>query len=362
MADPHTSNMTVATTSLPLDHTFLTDMSPDICTWEVGDPVQISASQLSKLIEILHTKVPREIFDQIQDLTLELAICPGYVYFEELSINSLTTKCNGKTIVAARPDLLRLSKSIYRKYQSRFHNDSTFLLGEGPRYSKGPLDALLVDPFLWIRKIHLVLTIDDERIDSFWTPDVRLTDRFGKERWVFKLKKICSLPITELTLDFTSDYKSLRKIGTGTVRLCRPPLHGVQLDLRIINGDEEREKKILEEIHDVQNPASPLVSHYFDCRIKGRILGTAKSEDPTKKKRKRQARERDLCDVKIKIIKYFPGARRILDRVMGCVGPQPRPHTEDACWQVYSSGSLISTHALPIETSSIPMTDKNCRG
>lgn len=56
----------------------------------------------------------------------------------------------------------------------------------------------------------------------------------------------------------------------------------------------------------------PFVSHYWDCRLKGRPPGTAKSEDPNKKKRKRQARERDLCDVKIKITEYFPGARSML--------------------------------------------------
>lgn len=42
--------------------------------------------------------------------------------------------------------------------------------------------------------------------------------------------------------------------------------------------------------------------------MKGRPPGTPKSEDPAKKKRKRNARERDLCDVKIKITEYFPGA------------------------------------------------------
>ncbi|KAI4153428.1 MAG: hypothetical protein LQ341_000556 [Variospora aurantia] len=65
----------------------------------------------------------------------------------------------------------------------------------------------------------------------------------------------------------------------------------------------------------------PFVSHYWDCRMKGRPPGTAKSEDPAKKKRKRQARERDLCDVKIKITEYFPGARRI----MGEDAPAPPP-------------------------------------
>ena len=42
--------------------------------------------------------------------------------------------------------------------------------------------------------------------------------------------------------------------------------------------------------------------------MKGRPPGTPKSNDPNKKKRKRTARERDLCDVKIKITEYLPGA------------------------------------------------------
>lgn len=49
------------------------------------------------------------------------------------------------------------------------------------------------------------------------------------------------------------------------------------------------------------------VSHYWDCRLKGRPPGTPKSEDPNKKKRKRIARERDLCDVKIRITEYPAG-------------------------------------------------------
>jgi hypothetical protein len=52
----------------------------------------------------------------------------------------------------------------------------------------------------------------------------------------------------------------------------------------------------------------PFISHYWDCRLKGRPAGTPKSDDPNKKKRKRVARERDLCDVKIKITEYFPEA------------------------------------------------------
>ena len=58
----------------------------------------------------------------------------------------------------------------------------------------------------------------------------------------------------------------------------------------------------------------PFVSHYWDCRMKGRPPGTPKSEDPAKKKRKRLARERDLCDVKIRITEYFPSASSYVDR------------------------------------------------
>lgn len=60
----------------------------------------------------------------------------------------------------------------------------------------------------------------------------------------------------------------------------------------------------------------PFVSHYWDCRLKGRPPGTPKSNDPTKKKRKRTARERDLCDVKIKITEYFPGSG-VIDTTSG---------------------------------------------
>ncbi|OBS27393.1 hypothetical protein FPOA_01335 [Fusarium poae] len=52
----------------------------------------------------------------------------------------------------------------------------------------------------------------------------------------------------------------------------------------------------------------PFISHYWDCRMKGRPPGTPKSVDPNKKKRKRTARERDLCDVKIKITEHLPSA------------------------------------------------------
>jgi hypothetical protein len=66
----------------------------------------------------------------------------------------------------------------------------------------------------------------------------------------------------------------------------------------------------------------PFISHYYDCRLKGRPAGTPKSDDPNKKKRKRIARERDLCDVKIKITEYLPGATR--DEIANHLSQQPR--------------------------------------
>lgn len=42
--------------------------------------------------------------------------------------------------------------------------------------------------------------------------------------------------------------------------------------------------------------------------MKGRPPGTPKTEDPNKRRRRRSARERDLCDVKIKLTEYFPSS------------------------------------------------------
>lgn len=73
------------------------------------------------------------------------------------------------------------------------------------------------------------------------------------------------------------------------------------------------------------------MSHYWDCRLKGRPPGTPKSDDPNKRKRKRQARERDLCDVKIKITEYFPGARALLGQEVNGV-------PEDAADNFFAQG------------------------
>ncbi|CAJ2513440.1 Uu.00g015590.m01.CDS01 [Anthostomella pinea] len=80
----------------------------------------------------------------------------------------------------------------------------------------------------------------------------------------------------------------------------------------------------------------PFISHYWDCRMKGRPPGTPKSEDPSKKKRKRFARERDLCDVKIKITEHFPGSAFSPDGESIPGGPQSSPYQPPP--QAFSDG------------------------
>lgn len=98
----------------------------------------------------------------------------------------------------------------------------------------------------------------------------------------------------------------------------KPPLDGIVVlpTLLVLTIFADRYETYFPHVDNVYSHRStqrykrkPFVSHYWDCRMKGRPPGTPKSDDPTKKKRKRTARERDLCDVKIKITEYFPGAQ-----------------------------------------------------
>lgn len=99
----------------------------------------------------------------------------------------------------------------------------------------------------------------------------------------------------------------------------------------------------------------PFVSHYWDCRLKGRPPGTPKSEDPNKKKRKRHARERDLCDVKIKITEYFPGARSIMGDEINNV----EPSTNDSYFVPNQAESLPPNQAQPRAFAMLGSNDGN---
>lgn len=110
----------------------------------------------------------------------------------------------------------------------------------------------------------------------------------------------------------------------------------------------------------------PFVSHYWDCRLKGRPPGTPKSDDPNKKKRKRVARQRDLCDVKIKITEYFPGPTPSAPNFSSLDPPstldgggpnhffgsgQPGPAGETPLSQTHAFGMLASTGSFPSDLS-----------
>ncbi|EEQ85623.1 hypothetical protein RJZ56_005338 [Blastomyces dermatitidis] len=98
------------------------------------------------------------------------------------------------------------------------------------------------------------------------------------------------------------------------------------------------------------------VSHYWDCRLKGRPPGTPKSRDPNKKKRKRTARERDLCDVKIKITEYFPGALTTPPGLSPSILSINSPHPTSTTTAAAPAGSDMQT---PAGTTSLAPTDQS---
>ena len=91
----------------------------------------------------------------------------------------------------------------------------------------------------------------------------------------------------------------------------------------------------------------PFVSHYWDCRLKGRPPGTPKTDDPGKKKRRRIARQRDLCDVKIKITEYFPGAAAMMAQPDFGAGVDAVEFMQDGREPAQPFGVLAPSSTLP---------------
>ncbi|KAI9882513.1 MAG: hypothetical protein M1823_005744 [Watsoniomyces obsoletus] len=96
----------------------------------------------------------------------------------------------------------------------------------------------------------------------------------------------------------------------------------------------------------------PFVSHYWDCRLKGRPPGTPKSDDPNKKKRKRVARQRDLCDVKIKITEYAAG--QALDHGGFSMAPPSASLDPESPTGFFASGQASSAFGVLTPTSAFP--------
>ncbi|TWU75413.1 hypothetical protein ED733_003231 [Metarhizium rileyi] len=131
--------------------------------------------------------------------------------------------------------------------------------------------------------------------------------------------------ITEGNLDAPPDGDGIRARGPARIVVDPPDLQAwreklFNVDDVIVLTDDEFET-YFPHVDNVYSHRStqrykrkPFISHYWDCRMKGRPPGTPKSDDPAKKRRKRNARERDLCDVKIRITEYFPSASAYVDR------------------------------------------------
>lgn len=71
--------------------------------------------QYDHFITLLHTKLPQELLDQIEDTVYEMVFCPGHLYFNVSGQENADTDVQMPTKVA-RPELLCLSKTVHRRY------------------------------------------------------------------------------------------------------------------------------------------------------------------------------------------------------------------------------------------------------
>ncbi|GJC99777.1 glutathione S-transferase domain-containing protein [Colletotrichum higginsianum] len=97
----------------------------------------------------------------------------------------------------------------------------------------------------------------------------------------------------------------------------------------------------------------PFISHYWDCRLKGRPPGTKKSDDPNKKRRNRVSRKLNLCDVKIKITEYFPGAT-LHDVDGGTYGPLNGEQILNGAHTVLAPPGERDLRVAPATSSNLP--------
>ncbi|KAL8846869.1 MAG: hypothetical protein Q9221_008068 [Calogaya cf. arnoldii] len=246
------------------------------------DSMHTMASQYDQLVQLLYTKLPqvsgvpscfppvppdfgvmpgKELFDKIRETTLELAICPGYVFPQQSTPGQETFDWNGRTHFVARPELPRLSNGLYAKYHDKYWGGNVFVIGKGlVSESFEWLDKLPSSSSQSIRKVHLTFSPDDlvERGEYFLglipRPAVQRcvaqagTRDYGRVAtlvniWVDKMYKISTLHMTELTLEFT---KCKPELAWVLMRCIGPFVHGIPSELRIINYNKQYEEKTLE--------------------------------------------------------------------------------------------------------------------
>ncbi|KAL8998130.1 MAG: hypothetical protein Q9169_002751 [Polycauliona sp. 2 TL-2023] len=210
---------------------------------KVIDLLKPSASQFNRLVELIYTKLPQELFDQIQETTLELAICSGYILSKWM-----TFIWQGKPDSVARGELLRLSRAVYDKYCSKYWRENVLVNGHSPSSELfDMLDKVPANAFRMVRKVHLVLDFED-LTKTYYGPSgfhhLSSDNHDARYRWEYKMKRICIFPMTELTIEFT---------GTDTRypapaeehRWHHPCLHGIPVDLHLIHSPAVHEARIL---------------------------------------------------------------------------------------------------------------------
>ncbi|KAI4222165.1 MAG: hypothetical protein L6R36_006360 [Xanthoria steineri] len=75
------------------------------------------------LITLIHTKLPQELYDQIEATVFEMVFLPGYLYFNVSGLKTSDTDAQ-KPPNLARPELLCLSKDIHRRYAVRMWQEN----------------------------------------------------------------------------------------------------------------------------------------------------------------------------------------------------------------------------------------------
>lgn len=75
------------------------------------------------LITLIHTKLPQELYDQIEATVFEMVFLPGYLYLNVSGLKTSDTDVQ-KPANVARPELLCLSKDIHRRYAVRMWQEN----------------------------------------------------------------------------------------------------------------------------------------------------------------------------------------------------------------------------------------------
>ncbi|KAL8688074.1 MAG: hypothetical protein Q9224_004979 [Gallowayella concinna] len=98
------------------------------------DQQHTARTKYESLINLMHTKLPQEISDQIAENVFEMLFLPGYVDFS-----------NNKTFSSdtARQELLLLSKDIYQRYHNRMWTENICIVttDKGRRFEIQHIDG-----------------------------------------------------------------------------------------------------------------------------------------------------------------------------------------------------------------------------